>query len=199
MTSSTQRPLILASASPRRRELLGQLGLGFRVQPVAVDESPRAGERAREVAERLAREKLAVASAALGRGAAVVVCADTVVTLDAEIFGKPCDAADAARMLRGLSGRVHVVYTAIAVGDGERQAAALSRSEVLFRTLSDDEIEAYWRSGEPRDKAGAYAIQGLGAIFVAELRGSYSGVMGLPLFETARLLEGFGYPILFRD
>ncbi len=194
-----QRALVLASESPRRRELLGQLGLCFSVQAVHVNESPLPGETAAQLAERLARKKAAAAIALPGAGSAVCVCADTVVTLDGEIFGKPADEADAARMLRRLSGRAHDVYTAVAVGDAERAAVALSRSEVRFRALRENEIQAYWRSGEPRDKAGAYAIQGLGAIFVAELRGSYSGVMGLPLYETARLLEGFGYSILSRN
>ena len=182
----------LASASPRRRELLAQIGVRFEVLAVAVDEAPRSGEGAADLVCRLASAKALAGVAARPDPAVPVLAADTSVALGAELFGKPQDPLDAARILSRLSGRTHSVYTAVAVADGQRERVELSRSEVTFRALSADEIAAYWRTGEPADKAGAYAIQGRGAQFITELRGSYSGVMGLPLFETARLLALFG-------
>lgn len=193
MTSSPPT-IVLASGSPRRRELLAQLGIPHIVVAVDVDETPRRGEGAADLACRLAAAK-----ARAGRHQAppggLVLGADTVVALGDELFGKPADAADAARMLARLGGRTHAVYSAVAVADAERERVELCRSEVTFRSLEPAEIAAYWATGEPRDKAGGYAIQGLGAAFVALLHGSYSGVMGLPLFETARLLAAAGYPV----
>lgn len=191
------KPLVyLASVSPRRQELLARLGVRFEVLPVAVDEAARPGEGAADLVCRLASAK-ALAGVAIRRDPAVpVVAADTSVALGAELFAKPLDLADAARILGRLSGRTHAVFTAVAVADGQRERVELSRSEVTFRTLTPEEITAYWRTGEPADKAGAYAIQGRGAQFIADLRGSYSGVMGLPLFETARLLTLFGCQLL---
>jgi len=183
----------LASASPRRAELLRQIGVDFDVTPADIDESVLPGEAPDACVERLAREKARVAHAVIDAPTAPVLAADTTVVLDGQMLGKPADAAAAASMLRRLSGRSHDVFTAVAVLGGEREAAALSRSRVTFRALEPAEIEAYWRTGEPVGKAGSYAIQGLGAVFVQELHGSYSGVMGLPLFETGRLLAGFGY------
>ncbi|MEO7387521.1 MAG: Maf family protein [Gammaproteobacteria bacterium] len=186
----------LASASPRRQELLTQLGVRFAVLGVAVDEDPRPGENAPDLVCRLASAK-ALAGVALRTDPAVpVVAADTSVALGAELFGKPLDLPDATRILSRLSGRTHSVFTAVAVADGHRERVELSRSEVTFRALAPEEIAAYWCTGEPADKAGAYAIQGRGAQFIADLRGSYSGVMGLPLFETARLLALFGCELL---
>ncbi len=187
----------LASASPRRRELLAQLGVRCEVLPVGVDERPRPGETAADLVCRLASAK-AVAGIAVrpASAPAPVVAADTAVALGTELFGKPVDEADATRILNRLSGRTHAVYTAVAVADGGRERVQLSRSEVTFRPLGSAEIAAYWRTGEPADKAGAYAIQGRGAQFIADLSGSYSGVMGLPLFETARLLAFFGCELL---
>lgn len=182
----------LASASPRRQELLTQLGVRFEVLPVAVDEEPRPGEGAADLVCRLASAKALAGLAARRDPGAPVVAADTSVALGAELFAKPLDQADATRILSRLSGRTHAVFTAVAVADGQRERVELSRSEVTFRALSPEEIAAYWRTGEPADKAGAYAIQGRGAQFIADLRGSYSGVMGLPLFETSRLLTLFG-------
>ncbi len=182
----------LASASPRRKELLAQLGVRFEVLPVAVDEEVQPGEGAADLVCRLASAK-ALAGVALRQDSRIpVVAADTSVALGAELFAKPLDQADAARILGRLSGRTHSVFTAVAVADGQRERVELSRSEVTFRALTCGEIAAYWRTGEPADKAGAYAIQGRGAQFISDLRGSYSGVMGLPLFETARLLTLFG-------
>ena len=187
----------LASASPRRRELLAQLGVRCEVLPVGVDERPRPGETAADLVCRLASAK-AVAGIAVrpASAPAPVVAADPAVALGTELFGKPVDEADATRILNRLSGRTHAVYTAVAVADGGRERVQLSRSEVTFRPLGSAEIAAYWRTGEPADKAGAYAIQGRGAQFIADLSGSYSGVMGLPLFETARLLAFFGCELL---
>lgn len=186
----------LASASPRRQELLHQLGVRFEVLPVTVDEAARPGESGADLACRLASAK-ALAGVALRRDPAIpVLAADTTVALGTELFGKPLDQGDAARILGRLSGRTHAVFTAVALADGQRERVELSRSEVTFRTLASGEIASYWRTGEPADKAGAYAIQGRGAQFIANLRGSYSGVMGLPLFETARLLNLFGCALL---
>lgn len=195
----TARPssllVYLASASPRRRELLAQIGVGCELLPVAVDENPKPGEAAPDLVRRLACAKLraGVKAAPAGRP---VVAADTVVTLDGEIFGKPRDRADAARMLTRLAGREHAVLTAVAVAANGREAVELSVSEVSFRAMDAAEIRAYCATGEPDDKAGAYAIQGLGAIFIAAINGSYSGVMGLPLMETAALLRQFGHSVL---
>jgi len=186
----------LASGSPRRRELLAQLGIACEVLRVAVDETPRPGEKADDLVCRLAAAK-ARAGLQLPRARnAPVVAADTAVALGAELFGKPADEADAVRMLSRLGGRTHEVWTAVAIVDAKRERVELSRSEVSFRTIDADEAIAYWRTGEPADKAGGYGIQGLGALFISALKGSYSGVMGLPLFETARLLEGFCGPLL---
>lgn len=187
--------LVLASGSPRRRQLLASIGLACEVAPVDIDETPREGEGPVDYARRLAAEKLA---AALERHAPdrLVLAADTVVALDETILGKPADAGDAAGMLQRLSGRTHQVHTAVAAGRGAQAAFRLSRSEVTFRDLSQTEIDAYVASGEPLDKAGAYGIQGLAAIFVTHLSGSYSGVVGLPLCETADLLHSFAVEVL---
>jgi septum formation protein len=187
--------LVLASGSPRRLELLTALGLRCEVSPVDIDEAPRPGEIPAEHARRLAAEK---AGAAAGRHAPdrLVLAADTVVALGDEILGKPADAGEAARMLRRLSGRRHEVHTAVAAVRGTESALRLSSSEVIFRPLRDHEIEAYVATGEPMDKAGAYGIQGLAGVFVTRLCGSYTGVVGLPLCETAELLAAFGLDVL---
>lgn len=186
--------LVLASGSPRRRQLLASIGLACEVAPVDIDETPRDGEAPVDYACRLATEKLA---AALERHAPdrLVLAADTVVALDETILGKPADAGDAARMLQRLAGRTHQVHTAVAAGRGGQAAFRLSSSAVTFRNLRDGEIEAYVASGEPLDKAGAYGIQGRAAIFVTHLSGSYSGVVGLPLCETADLLHSFAVAV----
>ncbi|MDQ2069960.1 Maf family protein [Natronospira bacteriovora] len=183
--------LILASQSPRRRELLEQIGLTFDVIPADINESVQAGELAVDFVARMAREK--AEAVARQQPDALVLGSDTAVVVDEHILGKPADKADARRMLGLLSGREHAVLSAVALivpGQAERVITQVSR--VRFRSISETEMHAYWRSGEPKDKAGAYAIQGLGAVFVEHLSGSYSGVMGLPLFETARLLEEAG-------
>src|SRR5690606_18385186 len=178
---------------PRRRELLGRLGLDFGVLDIDIPERRAPGEAPAEYVRRVAREK---AGAGLLRVAAVpgavVLGSDTEVILGDEVFGKPRDAEDAAGMLRRLSGRTHEVVSAVSVVSAGREAQAVSVSQVTFGELSDADIDAYVASGEPMGKAGAYAIQGGGEVFVSRLSGSYSGVMGLPLYETARLLEQFG-------
>jgi septum formation protein len=183
----------LASGSPRRRELLQQIGVPFRVVGAAVDEAVWSGEVPAAYVARLAAAK-----ADLGwernRDAidGPVLAADTSVVLDAKILGKPADREEAEAMLRQLSGRTHEVLTAVALRTVNGLRSRISRSEVTFRRIAAAEARAYWETGEPCDKAGAYAIQGRAAVFIAELRGSYSGVMGLPLFETAELLSEAG-------
>ncbi|GMW07055.1 MAG: Maf family protein [Gammaproteobacteria bacterium] len=197
MTTSSPSPpsfVYLASASPRRRELLRQIGVQWQLLPARIDESSRAGEAAADVARRLALDKAREAASRVPPDRpAPVLAADTVVTVAGELLGKPADEADGMRMLRLLSGRTHEVFSAVAVISGDSETQAVSRTEVVFRKLAAEEISAYWRSGEPADKAGGYAIQGLGAMFVRGIRGSYSGVMGLPLFETAELLVRHGW------
>ncbi|HVF62710.1 MAG TPA: Maf family protein [Casimicrobiaceae bacterium] len=199
--------IYLASKSPRRRELLQQLGIGFKelhlreaagrsrdIVEEALDDEPAA-----HYVERIARTKANVGWKRIGqRGApsGPVLGADTEVVLDGDIFGKPRDAAHAVEMLKRLSGRSHDVLTGVAVKTGEDIEFAMSTSKVVFRPLSDQEIARYVASGEAADKAGAYAIQGRAAAFVERLEGSYSGVMGLPLFETAALLKKAGIPVL---
>lgn len=188
--------LYLASASPRRSELLAQLGLNFEMCPVNLDESTKDHEPGGDYVRRLADEKARHAWTSLQDPDAPVLAADTAVVVGEDIFGKPADQADAVRMLTALSGREHEVFTAVSVFDGDAVGRRLSRTRVRFKPISKGEMINYWQSGEPADKAGAYAIQGLGAVFVEEIRGSYSGVMGLPLFETADLLKDFGFHFL---
>ncbi|WP_367025896.1 nucleoside triphosphate pyrophosphatase [Methylococcus sp. ANG] len=183
--------LILASTSPRRRELLGRFGLPFEVLAVEVEERPRSGEAAEDYVRRVASDKSAQGQT-MAPADAAVLAADTEVVLDGQIFGKPQGPEHAREMLGRLSGRTHEVLSAVSLRRGDRHWEALSVSRVRFRDIGLEEIDAYWASGEPADKAGAYAIQGRGELFVAELRGSFSGVMGLPLLETARLLQHLG-------
>lgn len=187
--------LYLASASPRRSELLRQIGVSFTPCPVDIDETPLPGESSADYVQRLAREKAQAALARLGDGQPLCVLgADTTVTLDGRILGKPADRTEGLAMLALLSGRTHQVLTAVALADAGRCEVRLVESQVTFRTISPEEAERYWSTGEPADKAGGYGIQGLGAVFVRELRGSFSGVVGLPLCETAELLASFGVP-----
>ncbi|HHJ13187.1 MAG TPA: septum formation inhibitor Maf [Gammaproteobacteria bacterium] len=182
--------IVLASASPRRRELLRQIGVPFLQQAAEIDETPRPAESPEDYVLRMALEK---ARSILAGGAEFpVLGADTAVVVGDTILGKPRDAGHATAMLRRLSGRGHQVLSAVVLTDPSREAHRLSVSKVWFRSLTDAEIRAYWQSGEPADKAGAYAVQGLGAVFIERIEGSYSGVMGLPLFETAQLLAEFG-------
>lgn len=187
--------LYLASGSPRRRELLAQIGVPFTLVGASIDETPLENESAASYVERLARGKAAAGRAMLAdRAGACVLGADTAVILDGRILGKPADQADALAMLMALSGREHEVLTAIALLDDQRCETRLVSSRVRFRNISKEEATVYWHSGEPRDKAGGYAIQGLAAVFVAGLNGSYSAVVGLPVCETADLLSQFGIP-----
>ncbi|MFO2464991.1 Maf-like protein [Pseudomonas sp. 15FMM2] len=187
--------LYLASGSPRRRELLTQIGVPFTVVSASIDETPLAGESPAAYVERLACAKAKAGLATLADICGVCVLgADTAVILDGKILGKPLDQADAQAMLLALSDREHEVLTAIAVLDGQQCATRLVRSHVRLRSISAQEAMTYWHSGEPQDKAGGYAIQGLAAVFVAGLNGSYSAVVGLPVCETAELLGHFGIP-----
>jgi septum formation protein len=188
--------IYLASRSPRRRELLRQIGVVHRLLDIEVDESVRIGESPSDYVLRLSQDKAMAGLASRAGGENLpVLAADTCVVVGKEMLGKPADRQEGLRMLGRLSGATHRVYTAVALDDG-RLATRLSVSEVSFRRLSEAEMAAYWATGEPADKAGAYAIQGLGGQFVRELRGSYSGVMGLPLYETAELLREAGIELL---
>jgi septum formation protein len=191
MGEQTTLPVLrLASASPRRRQLLELIGVPHVVTPADIDETPRRAEPPDEYVVRLAHEK----ADAIWRDHAdlPVFAADTTVVVDGEILGKPESEADARSMLGKLSGRRHVVHTGIALRTARGTSADLSTTHVSFAALTPAAIAAYWASGEPQGKAGAYAIQGLGAVFVNGVDGSYTGVMGLPLFETAQLLRAAG-------
>ena len=201
MAGEVRVPVVLASSSPRRRELLTLIGLAHQVRPADVDETLRAGEIPWAYAARLARAK-ANASAI---GGSVSIGSDTIVVVDGDVLGKPKNEADAAAMLRRLSGRSHVVMTAIAVAYEGATTSDVVRVGVSFRTLRDDEIADYIRTGEPMDKAGAYGIQGFGATIVDGVDGDYFAVMGLPVNRMIRLLESigliyrFGTPYLSRQ
>ena len=190
--------LFLASASPRRRELLAQAGVAFEViGGISVDEQPRPSEDAEALVRRLALAKARAGQALIARrhgaAAARVLGADTEVVLDGRVFGKPMAESDHVAMLLALSGRTHEVLSAVALVEAGGERCELSRSRVSFRAIDAAEARAYWATGEPGDKAGGYAIQGRAAAFVSRLEGSYSGVVGLPLFETLALLrEGVG-------
>ena len=197
--------LVLASASPRRRELLAQVGFRFEVRPASIVEDPFPGEDPIVYVTRLAREKaeavfrefgeeggMAGEETAGGQSPLAVLGADTTVTLDREILGKPLDAADAARMLRLLSGRTHRVITGVAIATVKGVAVAAEATAVRFLTLSDEEIEAYVASGEPMDKAGAYAIQGRAARWIPRIEGCYFNVVGLPLALVCSMLHSCG-------
>ncbi|MGH8143507.1 MAG: Maf family protein [Steroidobacteraceae bacterium] len=216
--------LVLASASPRRAQLLTQIGVSYVVLPADLDEQRRPGEPVGRCVRRLAEQKALKVKSALAAVAAPgvpgspampglpglpglprlsqaelaalpVLGADTAVLIDEEMLGQPLGREAALQMLARLSGRVHMVLSAVALASGSGVRSALSRTEVRFRRLTRAQCAAYWDSGEPRGKAGGYAIQGLGAVFVEQLHGSYSGVMGLPLFETAALLAEAGVPM----
>ena len=185
--------LHLASKSPRRRELLALLGHDFGILDLDLPETPGPSESPDDYVRRVAREKAGAGLLqVIGQPGAVVLGADTEVVLDGRIYGKPADAADAAEMLRSLSGRTHAVISAVSVVDAGRELQAVSVSEVRFAPLTEDDIADYLATGEWAGKAGAYGIQGRAQVFIAHLAGSYSGVMGLPLHETAGLLRGIG-------
>lgn len=186
--------IILASASPRRSELLRQIGIRHLIKVVDIDESPWPHESPLAYAERVASEK-SLACRALLADDLPVLAADTCVVCDGHILGKPQNLEHAVTMLERLSGRSHQVYSAVSLR-GQQHGQAISVSEVKFRALAREEIVAYWHTGEPGDKAGAYAIQGLASIFIESINGSFSGVMGLPLFETAQLLAKQGIRVI---
>jgi septum formation protein len=187
--------VVLASSSPRRRELLSLVGIAHEVKPANLDETMHAGEKPRGHAERLAREK--ASAIAETSPTTITIAADTIVVVDGQVLGKPVDARDAARMLRMLSGREHTVITAVAVSrDGELRSS-VEEVRVSFRRITDDEIEAYTATREPMDKAGAYGIQGYGATIVERVEGDYFAVMGLPLVRLVDLLQQVGVTYRF--
>jgi septum formation protein len=194
---STSRPvIILASASPRRSALLTQIGVPHRVMPVDIDETASAAESPAAYVQRLAAAKAERLWSQLSPSDRMpVLGADTSVALGGTILGKPRDREDCLRILRSLSGRTHHVLTAVALQWDRAREVRLSVSEVAFRPLSIAEMDAYWASGEPADKAGAYAIQGRAALFVERIAGSYSGIVGLPLYETGQLLARVGWSL----
>jgi septum formation protein len=187
--------IYLASASPRRAALLDQIGVSHRIHAVVVAEDPEPGEIPADLARRLAVAKARQAWTET-RGDAPVLAADTVVALGDACLGKPADRPEAMRMLERLSGTTHEVYTAIALIAGGNEQLALSVSRVTMRPTSPEERAAYWATGEAADKAGGYAIQGRAAAFISRVEGSYSGVMGLPLFETAEMLRSAGWAVV---
>jgi septum formation protein len=189
--------VILASASSRRRELLAQMGVAFEVVVADVHEAPESGEEPLAYVQRVALAKADAVSARLGPARTrPVLGADTEVVVDGAILGKPASRESGLAMLASLSGRSHEVLSAVALMDGARRIVRASRSVVTFRATTATEREHYWATGEPADKAGGYAVQGRGAVFIERLEGSYSGVMGLPIFETAELLREFGIEVL---
>ena len=199
----SEKPIYLASRSPRRRELLRQIGVAFELVPLRegpgrsadIDETPHAGERADDYVLRVTGDKARAAAGIIAARRALprpVLAADTTVVCDDDILGKPASADDAVRMLGRLAGRAHRVLTAVAVAAEDRMEIRVSESKVWFRPLDAAEIRRYVATGECRDKAGAYAVQGLAAAFITRIDGSYSGIMGLPLAETAELLRSFG-------
>jgi septum formation protein len=194
-TSPRALRVILASGSPRRRQLLEMVGIRHEVMPADIDESLLPDEAPPAHAERLAREK----GATIARRApdALVISADTIVVIDGAVLGKPRDARDAARMLRQLAGRTHTVFTAVAVTRGMRVASGVEAVTVTFRALDDARIDAYIRTGEPMDKAGAYGIQGYGATLVERIDGDYFAVMGLALGRLVALLRRLGVRYAF--
>lgn len=189
--------VVLASASPRRRELLNLIGIQHEVRPANIDETMRPREAPRRHAERLAREK--ASAIAVRDPGLIVIGADTVVVTNGKVLGKPVDTADAARMLGMLSGREHTVITAVAVSRGRKLRSAVEEVRVKFRRLRDDEIEAYIATGEPMDKAGAYGIQGFGATIVERIEGDYFAVMGLPLVRLVGLMRDVGVKYRFGE
>ncbi len=187
--------IILASASPRRKQLLAQIGIEpAEIFSAGIDESPLLNERASDCVKRLAIEKAKLVAAS--RSNAIVIAADTLIVCDNVILGKPDSREDAFKLWKKLSNRKHRVLTCVAVCKDGEVKTLLSDNEVEFAIISQESMDAYWQTGEPKDKAGAYAIQGLAAVWIKEIRGSYSGIMGLPLYETALLLKQQGVKTL---
>jgi septum formation protein len=189
LTIMLERRLLLASQSPRRASLLQQMGLDFEVQPADVDEAPLPDEDAIHYVDRLAKTK----AQSQWRAGFVHLGADTIVVLDGELLGKPRDERHAAQMLMRLAGRSHQVATGVAVFDGEQLLSEVVMTTVTFRSIDSQDAESYWATGEPADKAGGYALQGIGGVFVTTIDGSYSNVIGLPLAETEQLLAAIGF------
>jgi septum formation protein len=187
--------LILASASPRRAEILQQIGVDFQIAPADIDETPKPQESPVDYVQRMAQEKTQHVINSIAGSSAVVLGADTSVVLNCKIYGKPKNQQEAMAMLAALSGKTHQVLTAVAMGNKQRCLLKLSATDVKFRELDLKECLDYWNTGEPLDKAGGYAIQGLGAVFVEKISGSFSGVVGLPIEQTAQLLQTFNVPI----
>jgi septum formation protein len=194
----TKMDIHLASSSPRRHEILAALGLNFTAAGVDIDETRHDAEPVDAMVLRLAVAKVEAARARL-KGSVPVIGADTAVAVDDQILGKPRSEDEALTMLRTLSGRDHRVLTGVALAYRGDVSTAISVTKVRFREIGPDEARAYWQSGEPRDKAGAYAVQGLGGVFVESISGSYTGVVGMPVFETATLLEKVGLALLSMD
>ncbi|HFD31187.1 MAG TPA: septum formation inhibitor Maf [Gammaproteobacteria bacterium] len=199
MSQSKQALLYLASASPRRAELLAQMGFDFEVLSVDVDESVQESESVEEYVVRLACDKAMAGHTQAEDKARLVLGADTAVFVNGKILGKPRDFADAQYMMRLLSGNRHQVLTAVALAGQNITSHVLQTSQVYMREITDNEIKAYWQTGEPYDKAGGYAIQGKAAAFIAKIEGSYSGIMGLPLYETAALLATANHKLFGLD
>lgn len=194
MTSPSKPLILLASASPRRSALLTQIGVSHAIRPVNIDETARPGESPAEYVYRLARSKAEALWDRLSPAERLpVLGADTTVALGNDLLGKPANSSELLKMLRRLSGQTHQVYTGVALRSERGTGMRLSVSDVTFRALNDIEIIAYWDSGEPVDKAGGYAVQGRAAMFIERIHGSYSGIVGLPVFETAQLLEEIGW------
>ncbi len=187
--------IVLASASPRRAELLQQIGLEFDISPSDIDESVHANEAVVDYVQRMALSKATVARQQ-HQPQDIIIAADTTVAIDNTILGKPENEAHCLEMLESLSGRIHMVYTAVVVSQIDYVGKALSSSEVSFRHIDNTEAKNYWLTGEPKDKAGSYAIPGKGAVFVDQITGSYSGVVGLPLYELTQLLRDTDVSIL---
>ncbi|WP_301099011.1 Maf family protein [Otariodibacter sp.] len=193
------KSIYLASNSPRRWELLQQLGLDLHSLQSEIDETPHPNEEAKSYCLRVAIEKNKAAQAvrsAKNLANFPILTADTTVSIDQMILGKPKDKDEAYSMLKRLSGKTHQVFTAVCISDGEKQYSCVQTSEVTFKVLSDLEINAYIATGQPMDKAGAYGIQGIGGCFISHLTGSFTGVMGLPMYETADLLKQCGIEVL---
>jgi septum formation protein len=187
--------LILASASPRRAEILQQIGVDFRVVPADIDETLLPQESAIDYVQRMALEKAKHVIDSIAEDSAIVLGSDTTVVLNSKIYVKPRNKEDGMAMLAALSGNTHQVLTAVAMGNKQRCLVKLSSTDVKFRDIDSKECLDYWNTGEPCDKAGGYAIQGLGAVFVEKITGSFSGVVGLPIEKTSQLLQLFNVPI----
>jgi septum formation protein len=187
--------LVLASASPRRAEILQQIGVDFQIAPADIDETPIRQESPVDYVQRMAQEKTQHVINSIAGSSTIVLGADTSVVLGYKIYGKPKNRQEGMAMLATLSGKTHQVLTAVAVGNKQRCLLELSTTDVKFRELDPEECLDYWNTGEPLDKAGGYAIQGLGAVFVEKISGSFSGVVGLPIEQTAQLLQTFNVPI----